>query len=265
MEFLAHIRGWQSEARKQRRDKLLQLNSDIGLRVALTGAAGADIFSIPEIHFAGMRGSWNTRLCGKTAASKIFTYQGSTTCMEVDKSWTIMSSVYNHLRQGRDKSTSELKTFIRAEVELQERLETMGYRSPTWRLLRVLQSLFTQIPLFTFWIHVTARDEDDTWGLVYIRGVYGLLDPGFHFWNWKNGFNLHECSSLLYERAVALWNVATRREQLVSGVLFTVPNYPRGLHPGESQPPRQIQVQPAGAAGPDVMVFVTGLSNEDCQ
>jgi hypothetical protein len=53
LEFLAHIRGWQSEARKQRRDKLLQLNSDIGLRVALTGAAGADIFFIPEIHFAG--------------------------------------------------------------------------------------------------------------------------------------------------------------------------------------------------------------------
>ena len=53
LEFLAHIRGWQSEARKQRRDKLLQLNSDIGLRVALTGAAGADIFFILEIHFAG--------------------------------------------------------------------------------------------------------------------------------------------------------------------------------------------------------------------
>ena len=52
LEFLAHIRGWQSEARKQRRDKLLQLN-DIGLREALTGAAGADIFFIPEIHFAG--------------------------------------------------------------------------------------------------------------------------------------------------------------------------------------------------------------------
>jgi hypothetical protein len=26
LEFLAHIRGWQSEARKQRRDKLLQVN-----------------------------------------------------------------------------------------------------------------------------------------------------------------------------------------------------------------------------------------------
>jgi hypothetical protein len=52
LEFLVHIRGWQSEARRQRRDKLMHLN-DIGLRVALTGAAEADIFFIPEIHFAG--------------------------------------------------------------------------------------------------------------------------------------------------------------------------------------------------------------------
>ena len=51
LEFLAHIRGWQSEARKQRRDQLLHLN-DIGLRVALENAAGADIFFIPEVHFA---------------------------------------------------------------------------------------------------------------------------------------------------------------------------------------------------------------------
>ncbi len=37
--------------------------------------------------------------------------------------------------------------FIRAEVELQERLETMGYRSPTWRLLRALQSLLSAVQL----------------------------------------------------------------------------------------------------------------------
>jgi hypothetical protein len=61
----------------------------------------------------------------ETAASKIFTYQGSTTCTEVDKSWTIMSSVYNHLLQGGEKSISELRTLIRAEVEQQERLEAM--------------------------------------------------------------------------------------------------------------------------------------------
>ena len=51
LEFLAHIRGWQSEARKQRRDQLLHLN-DTGLRVSLTRAAGADIFFIPEVHLA---------------------------------------------------------------------------------------------------------------------------------------------------------------------------------------------------------------------
>ena len=51
LEFLAQIRGWQSEARKQRRDQLLQLKP-IGLRAALTCAAGTDIFFIPLAHFA---------------------------------------------------------------------------------------------------------------------------------------------------------------------------------------------------------------------
>jgi len=83
----------------------------------------------------------------ETAASKIFTYQGLTTCTEVDKSWTIMSSVYNHLRQRREKSNSGLGTLIRAEVEHQERIETIGYRSPMWRLLRALKSLLSAVQL----------------------------------------------------------------------------------------------------------------------
>jgi hypothetical protein len=83
----------------------------------------------------------------ETETVKVFTCQGLTTCTELDKSWTVMSSIYNHLRQGRDKSISELKFFIRVEVELQERLETMGYRSPTWRLLRALQSLLSAVQL----------------------------------------------------------------------------------------------------------------------
>jgi hypothetical protein len=52
LEFLAHIRGWQTEARKQRHHQLLQMN-DIGLRAVLTSAAGTDVFFIPEVHFAG--------------------------------------------------------------------------------------------------------------------------------------------------------------------------------------------------------------------
>ncbi len=83
----------------------------------------------------------------ETAASKIFTYQGLTTCTELDKSWTIMGSAYNHLRQERNMSASGLQTLIQAEVDQQDRLEAMGYRSPTWRLLRALQSLLSALQL----------------------------------------------------------------------------------------------------------------------
>jgi hypothetical protein len=58
-----------------------------------------------------------------------------------------MSSVYNHLRQGRGKSNSGLGTLIRAEVEHQEQLEVRGYQSPTWRLLRDLQSLLSAVQI----------------------------------------------------------------------------------------------------------------------
>jgi hypothetical protein len=97
----------------------------------------------------------------ETETAKVFTYQGLTTCTELDKSWTIMSSIYNHLRQRRDKSTSELKTFTRAEVELQERLEIMGYRSPTWRLLRALQSLLSAEQLHSFPVGEIWTKEDE--------------------------------------------------------------------------------------------------------
>jgi hypothetical protein len=80
-------------------------------------------------------------------ASKIFTYQGLTTCTEVDKSWTIMNSTYNHLRQKRGENKSGLGTLIRKEVGHQERLEAPGYRSPTWKVLRALQSLLSTVQL----------------------------------------------------------------------------------------------------------------------
>ena len=51
LEFLALIQGWQSEARRERREQLLRLN-DIGLKVALEHAKVKDIFFIPEVHFA---------------------------------------------------------------------------------------------------------------------------------------------------------------------------------------------------------------------
>ena len=51
-----------------------------------------------------------------------------------------LSSAYNHLRQGKERSTSELSVFIQKEGEQQECLEAMGYQSPTWRLLQSLLS-----------------------------------------------------------------------------------------------------------------------------
>ena len=119
--------------------------------VDIAAHVGKDFFleKIP-IHESGqgyVRVVEHSVMWKETAASKIFTYQGLTTCTEVDKSWTIMSSVYNHLRQGREKSNSGLGTLIRAEVEHQERLEARGYRSPTWRLLRALQSLLSAVQL----------------------------------------------------------------------------------------------------------------------
>jgi hypothetical protein len=80
-------------------------------------------------------------------ASKIFTYQGLTTCTEVDKSWTIMRSAYNHLRHKRGENKSGLGTLIREEVGHQEHLEATGYRSPTWKVLRALQSLLSAVQL----------------------------------------------------------------------------------------------------------------------
>ena len=80
-------------------------------------------------------------------ASTVLTYQGLSKCTEVDKSWTIMSSTYNHVRSKRGKDERGMAMFIRKEVEHQERLEAAGYRSPTWRVLRALQSLLSATQL----------------------------------------------------------------------------------------------------------------------
>ena len=39
-------------------------------------------------------------------ASTVLTYQGLSKCTEVDKSWTIMSSAYNHTYEVREGRTS---------------------------------------------------------------------------------------------------------------------------------------------------------------
>jgi hypothetical protein len=120
--------------------------------ISIAVQVGRDFFFDEKIprHASGqgyVRVVQHSGMWKEMAASKIFTYRRLTTCTEVDKSWTIMSSVYNHLRQGRETSNSGLGTLIRAEVEHQERIEAMGYRSPTWRLLRALKSLLSAVQL----------------------------------------------------------------------------------------------------------------------
>jgi hypothetical protein len=54
-----------------------------------------------------------------------------------------MSSTYNHVRNKRGEDERGMEMFIREEVDHQERLEAAGYRSPTRKVLRALQSLLS--------------------------------------------------------------------------------------------------------------------------
>jgi len=58
-----------------------------------------------------------------------------------------MSITYNDVRSKRGKDERSMAMFIREEVEHQERLKAAGYRSPTWRVLRVLQDLLSATQL----------------------------------------------------------------------------------------------------------------------
>ncbi len=131
---------------------LIEQDPDVVPDVDIAAQVGKDFFLDEKIprHESGqgyVRVLEHSVMWKDTAASKIFTYQGLTTCTEVDNGWTVKSSTYNHLRQESKRSISELKAFIRKEGEQQEHLEARGYRSPTWRLLRALQSLFSAVQL----------------------------------------------------------------------------------------------------------------------
>jgi hypothetical protein len=52
-------------------------------------------------------------------ASKVFTYQGLTTCTDVDTSWTIMSIAHNHVRHKKGLIEQGMERFIREEVDYQ--------------------------------------------------------------------------------------------------------------------------------------------------
>ena len=52
-----------------------------------------------------------------------------------------MSGAWNHLSRRWKESDPALADFIHRESMIQEKLESTGYSSPTWRVQRALQSI----------------------------------------------------------------------------------------------------------------------------
>jgi hypothetical protein len=105
---------------------LIERDPEVIPDVDLAAKVGKDLFLDEKIprHESGqgyVRVVEHSVLWKEKEASKVFTYQGLTTCAEVDKRWTIMSSAYNHVRSKRGKDEHSMAMFIRKEVEHQER------------------------------------------------------------------------------------------------------------------------------------------------
>ncbi len=95
---------------------LIEQDPEVIPDVDIAAQVGKDLFLDEKIprHESGqgyVRILEKSIMWRETETAKVFTYQGLTTCTELDKNWTIMSSTYNHLRQGRDKGIDELKVF----------------------------------------------------------------------------------------------------------------------------------------------------------
>jgi hypothetical protein len=67
--------------------------------------------------------------------------QGLTTHTTLGESWTLASSNWAHLLATCQKKNEDLAHFIKSEIEYQDRIEEQGYRSPTSKILRVLQGI----------------------------------------------------------------------------------------------------------------------------
>lgn len=98
-----------------------------------------------------MSRSWDTcqlrksRSCGNGEDPPSSQSKDSHPIDQEDGGWTITSSTWNHLSRRWTESESALADFIHDEATIQEKLESKGYScdnsSPTWRLLRALQSI----------------------------------------------------------------------------------------------------------------------------
>jgi hypothetical protein len=71
----------------------------------------------------------------------VWTTEGLSFCMEKGYIWSINSSTWNHLQALWQGTPLEMLRSILRETQHQDRIETGGYLSPTWRILRELKPL----------------------------------------------------------------------------------------------------------------------------
>ena len=71
----------------------------------------------------------------------VWTSEGVTTCMENGYQWTVNSTMWNHLQTMWQAPPLDLLRLVYEETHHQNILEASGYRSPTWQILRALQSI----------------------------------------------------------------------------------------------------------------------------
>ena len=77
----------------------------------------------------------------ESTTAEVFTYQGLTSCTKPDQTWTIMGSMWHFLRKRTGRLDGDLSGFVHSEAAYQDKLETTGYRPPSWRGLRALQGI----------------------------------------------------------------------------------------------------------------------------
>jgi hypothetical protein len=71
----------------------------------------------------------------------VWTSEGLSTCMENGYQWTVNSTTWHHLQTMCQAPPLDLLRLVHEETHHQNLLEASGYRSPTWRILRALQSI----------------------------------------------------------------------------------------------------------------------------
>jgi hypothetical protein len=99
---------------------LIERHPELIPDVDIAAIVGKDLFLDEKIprHESGqgyVRVVEHSVLWKEKEATKVFTYQGLTTCTEVDRSWTIISSAYNHVRSKRGEDERSMALFIRRQ------------------------------------------------------------------------------------------------------------------------------------------------------